>query len=388
LIAGGVRTPLGNSFTVYAPTDYGFFGLTELEAFSRLSVEPYVKATPAATLVMDFSGVRMWDIAALLWLVVGLDHYRRDAGLSFKLRLPEGKPGMSDESRSKLDRSADFLRRWRFDEALRNIESDISRILVPEQRSYFDPPEPRRFYLPSKAIDQNRLLQSLLSRRLTEIRNLADPSFTGSAPIAPENISQCIREFQAERMGDILAAQCGIERRTADLFADHLLTEALLNIQEHPNATIGMLSISVLGGQELILSVVDNGDSIPSTIFERYAKEEGSDVSYVKANFDVKKIGVITDFATQPGVTRKTGHLTEKAGMGLTYIKEDTLKVFGGALSIISDGAKVFYKGRNCEPVISEWPHAWRGNLLRIAIQLPKHQPESNIIVSSAPAAS
>ena len=84
---------------------------------------------------MDFSGVRVWDIAALLWLVVGLDHYRRHLGISFKLSLPEGRTGMSADDREAFDRSADYLRRWRFDRALRNIDVDVSRLLVREQEN-------------------------------------------------------------------------------------------------------------------------------------------------------------------------------------------------------------------------------------------------------------
>jgi hypothetical protein len=140
----------------------------------------------------------MWDIAAVLWLVVALDHYRRNAGMSIRLRLQEGRSAMSERDRHDFDKSADFLRRWRFDRGLQNIDADVSNILVPEQRGYFDPPDPRRFYLAAREPDESGLLQSLMSRRLTEIRCLSDPSFTGSNPISPERISQCIREFQAE----------------------------------------------------------------------------------------------------------------------------------------------------------------------------------------------
>ena len=132
-----------------------------------------------------------------------------------------------------------------------------------------------------------------------------------------------------------------------------------------------MLSISILGaGKELILSVVDNGDSIPSTIFSRHPLSvQGS--GYTKQVLTVEQIGQITDFATHPGITRKIGPLAEKAGMGLTYIKEDTVKIFGGSLSIVSDGAKVSYRDKETSPSVAACSHPWRGNLLRIAIPLP-----------------
>ena len=387
---GGVA-PVGNSFTVYAQTDRGgFFGLTELEAFTRLSVEPYINANPPTTLIMDFSSVRIWDIASLLWMVVGLDHFRRDAGLAFRIRLPEARHGMSEADRDAVEKSADYLRRWRFDRALEHIDSDITRLLVPDQQRYFNPPEPKRFYVASKVIDDTRLLQSLISRRLTEIRNLSDPSFTGTAPISPEKISKCIREFQAERIGDILTAQCAIEKRKSDLFSDHLLTEALLNVQEHPNATIGLISISLMGKTgELILSVVDNGESIPSTIFSKYHSDQAKSLlpsTYTRAGLDAKTIGEITDYATQPGVTRKTGPFVEKTGMGLTYIKEDTLNIFQGKLTIVSDGVKVTYtKDGGGVPAITNWSHPWRGNLLRIAIPVQRSvRPTSESVPDAA----
>ena len=372
-----------DSFTVYARPSKGFFGLTELETFTKLNVDPYAKAKSEATLILDFSTVRLWDIAAIVWMVVALDHYRRNAGLSFLLRLPEERPGMSVSDRDDFARSADYLRRWRFDRGLQNIDADVANILVPEQRDYFNPAEPRRFYIAAKIRDESHLAQSLMSRRLTEIRCLSDPSFTGSTPISPERISQCIREFQAERIGDILTVQCGIEKRKADLFADHLLTEALLNVQEHPNATIGLVAISLMGRtKELILTVVDNGDSIPQTIFPRYLSDnpyEGypATAAYDRSQLTDEQKGKIAHHATKPGVTRKTGPEAQNAGMGLTYIREDSVNAFHGKLTIVTDGVKLTYADKaEAEPERSEWSHAWRGNLVRIAIPttgLPRH---------------
>ena len=377
-----VASPLGNSFTVYAQPSGGFFGLTELETFVRLNVEPYLKSEPPTTLILDFSAVKVWDIAALLWMVVGLDHFHRYDGLSFRLRLPEGRPGMSDPDRDTFDRAADYLRRWRLDRALQNIDSDVRRLLVPSQTSYFIPPEPRRFYIPSKVLDEGHLLQAFMSRRLTEIRSLSDPSFTGSAQISPDNISRCIREFQAERIGDILTSQCGIDKRKADLFADEILTEALLNIQEHPNATIALFSISLMGrSRELILSVVDNGESIPSTIYPRYkADYSGAEHAdrYDRGSVPLEDRGRIADHATKPGVTSKSGPGSENAGMGLTYIKRDTVNDFAGKLTIVTDGVKLTYsKSVDKEMAVEPWLHPWRGNLLRIAIPM-KHLTDTD----------
>jgi hypothetical protein len=312
-------------------------------------------------------------------MIVALDHYRREAAVSFILRLPDGSPGMAVDDKDAFDKSADYLRRWRFDKGLKNIVADVSSLLVREQKDYFDPPEPRRFYKPSTISGESGLLQSLMSRRLTEIRCLSDPSFSGSDPISPGKISQCIKDFQAERIGDILSAQCGIDKRTADLFADHILTEALLNVQEHPNATIGMVAISLMGRTgELLLSVVDNGDSIPQTIYPRYLRDTGGPIAeYDRDALSNEERGKIAHHATKRGVTRKLVVESEKAGMGLTYIREDSVNTFHGKLTIITDRVRNTYVGNSeKEPETSQWSHEWRGNLLRIAIPVAKLSSE------------
>jgi len=367
------------SNTVYAHTKNGFFGLSQLETFVNLNLEPYAKSKSQETLTLDFATVRVWDIAALLWMIVALDHYRREAAVSFILRLPDGSPGMAVDDKDAFDKSADYLRRWRFDKGLKNIVADVSSLLVREQKDYFDPPEPRRFYKPSTISGESGLLQSLMSRRLTEIRCLSDPSFSGSDPISPGKISQCIKDFQAERIGDILSAQCGIDKRTADLFADHILTEALLNVQEHPNATIGMVAISLMGRTgELLLSVVDNGDSIPQTIYPRYLRDTGGPIAeYDRDALSNEERGKIAHHATKRGVTRKLVVESEKAGMGLTYIREDSVNTFHGKLTIITDRVRNTYVGNSeKEPETSQWSHEWRGNLLRIAIPVAKLSSE------------
>ena len=208
---------------------------------------------------------------------------------------------------------------------------------------------------------------------------------TGLVPISPDKISECIRQFQSERIGDILNTQCAIEKRKADLFSDHLLTEALLNVQEHPHATIGLVAISTMGrSNELILSVVDNGASIPETIYPRYLRDkslkkdkEGPETSeYQRDKIKPSLRGEITNHATQKGVTSKIGPESLNAGMGLTYIKEDSINEFRGKLTIITDSIKLTYvNDANAEPKTDEWYHGWRGNLIRIAIPVGPSRP-------------
>lgn len=368
-----------NTHLYAQPSRAGFFGLSQLQSFTHDVIEGHLDAKEGVFL--DFSAVKVWDVAALLWLVVALHHYRRNKGLAFLMQLPEGTHALPGDNREALDKSADYLRRWRFDRALQNIDIDVDRLLVPEQRGYFSPPEPRKYYRDQPVETQPGLLQSLISRRLAEIRSLADAGFGGSALISPQSISACVREFQAERIGDILAVQCGIEKRTADLFGDHLLTEALLNVQEHPNASVALVGISVMGNtNELILTVVDNGDSIPSTIYERYLKDHGSSSdkrpAYSRHTMPASDRATIADHATKRGVTRKKGAEAQKAGMGLTYIKEDAVDTFHGKLWIITDSIGLRYKKRASDPPERrEWYHSWPGNLVRIAVPLAIADP-------------
>jgi hypothetical protein len=356
-----------------ARPDRGVFSLSQLLEFTRLGIEPYANSGSSQEIILNLSLVRVWDIASLLWLAVALHHYRHNAGLSFVLRLPQATDGMSDKDRRDFDMSADFLRRWKFDCALRKIVDVVDDILVPEQKGYFAS-GPRRFYLDKTTTDNRGLLQSLISRRLVEIQDLADTELPGPKAITPDSISRFVARFQAERIGDILCAQCGIEKRTGDLFSDHLLTEALMNVQEHPNATIGMVGISVLGNsKELVLCVVDNGDPIPETIAARYDRDHESVAEECSSERRIahELKARIIDYATQPGVTSKVGELGQKAGMGLTYIKQDTLDAFHGKMRIVTDSVCLRYSnGSGAKPRSEDWPHSWRGNLLRIAIPL------------------
>lgn len=367
-------------YRVYAqPSPTGFFGLSHLRAFGAGAVDPYAQAQVEQPLILDFSLVKVWDIAALLWLVIALQHYRQ-AGVSFRLKLPEGDPEKHKTSdRDEYDKSADYLRRWAFRNALLNLSPDPETLLVPEQQAYFSPPEPRRFYKERSQADETGVLQSLISRRLVHIRNLAGPPRSGKSSISNDRITECIADFQSARMGDILHVQCGINKRDADLFAEHLLTEALLNVREHPNASIGLIALSTLGAvNQLVLAVADNGDSIPSTIFPAYCADHlemvnrGS-VRYNKDLLAPAQRAELIHYATQPGVTRKIPFLdkSKQIGMGLTYIREDTVNTFKGRLRIVADNVIVTYEPDSSDPFTwREWGHSWKGNLLRITIPL------------------
>ncbi|KJU86831.1 ATP-binding region, ATPase-like domain protein [Candidatus Magnetobacterium bavaricum] len=362
-------------YTLYAhPDKGGFFGLSALHNFNNSVLEPYSKAQIDETLILDFSLVKVWDISALLWLTIALHHYRR-VGLPFILRLPEGKQDMSDKERDEYDKSADYLRRWKFYDALLNISMEPSELLVPEQHAFFSTGGPLRFYKDYKQPNESGLMEAFMSRRLFQIWNLSDPKTYGATNMS-QHISEHIQMFQSKGIGNILCTQCGIKKRDADLFADHLLTEALLNVCEHPNATIGLIAISIMGKtKELVLCIADNGDSIPETIHPTYRDNnpdnEATNSQYNR-DLSTKDKASLADYATQKNVTRKSGDEAKGAGMGLTYIKEDTLSVFKGKFRIITDQVSLKHEGKDASSYVEEeWKHPWKGNLLRIAIPIP-----------------
>ena len=363
-----------NFYPLFAPTSYGFFALSNLHLFCHAQIDPLLGLSSDTTVILDFSSVKVWDISALLWLTLSLQHYKKE-GLRFQIKLPEPQLGMNGKEKDEYQRSADFLRRWRFDTALLHV-GELEDILVPEQHDYFSS-GPEVYYQEGREIlTPQGLLEKLLSNRLVEIRDLTERSGSlGGRQISDFEVEKCIREFNDAKIGNVLANNCDISVTDAECFAEHLVTECLLNMQQHPNATTGLLSVSILGrSKELILAVADNGDSIPSTILSVYNKNHNTSYSLKslqKLSTEIR--ASIIHFATQPYVSRKPMITEEDIGLGLTYIKEDTIGKFKGKVRIISNSVQALYKDNiDGEPHSVEWKHCWRGNLLRISIPLKK----------------
>jgi len=353
------------------PTPGGFFGPRQLASFTSNQLGPYWELRDSYSFILDFSRVRVWDVAALLWLVICFNHYK-EHGLRFRLRLPEAEGDMSDGEADACLRSGDFLRRWRFDDALRNI-CDPQFLLIPEQADYFQGGE-RKFYKPRQVLDPRGVLQSLLSEGLTEIMNLSDlDSLGANKRVLPVMIDGCVARFQQADVGGIIQEHCGVDRRTADFFADHLLKESLLNTLEHPDASIGLMGVSVMGASpELILAVADNGRSIQSTILDHYNEQNSTSFTIEQlGQLPDEARGDILDYATWPLVSRKPKIHGKQVGMGLTYIKRDVVNQFGGNLRLLAEGVRLTYQSTPERPDACEaFAQPWPGNLLRISLPL------------------
>jgi hypothetical protein len=368
-----------NYFPLYAPvTKDGWFNLDALNQFCESQLDQIVerefcKNDKNITYLLEFQAVRMWDISALLWLSIALQYYRKQ-GLRFKIHLPDVKGDLDEYQYKSAAKSADFLRRWNFDIALSHIDK-LDRVLVPEQVEYFENNKLLHYRESDQVYSIDGKFEKPLTNKLLSIRDLSTfADEPGQGIISGKKIEDCIVEFHDINVGNILFNQCGLSKEDTESFADHLVGESLLNMKQHPDATSGFLAISRLGSSDkLILVVVDNGESIQSTITDVYNEKNGKNINkkVLPEGVDWEVRADMLHFATQPFVSSKPTTPGIEIGMGLTYIKEDTVDNFKGDFTIISESVIATYKeDSKRHPCISSWNHKWKGNLLRISIPI------------------
>ena len=388
--------------TLHAMEEPGFFGLKQLHRFFVDDIAPVFASRSHCRFVLDFSNVIYWDISALLWMVIALRHFQdrsveEDRHTVLKLRLPEPKDhGRPFADMLKADqnyaRSADYLRRWRFIDALKNLADDPEEMLVESQRGYISG-EPVH-YFPREIVGPAGLVDQLLSLRLAEIHNLVDLAVPlQHRRVSKERIETSVQDFIVHAVADVLHNQCGIAVDVANMFVTHLLYEGLENVLQHPNATIGMFSVSRTGADRLVLAIADNGDSICKTIYEHYRQTLGSEAMRLPHVYhrcalpsEVRRDLVV--HATQAGTSRKlmaaelnwqetslrtTVERGADIGIGLTHIRDATTKDFGGNLTVVTDGISIDFTtpsgNHESVPDSEDLGFPWQGNLLRIQIQ-------------------
>lgn len=365
-------------------TLYEFFGVDSL-------TEKYIADASCDQIEFDFSLIKYWDLTALMWLVVALKHYfypvdKFSHNVRFLIRLPNPSDAI------ELEKSADFLIRWEFDSALTNLIDDISEILVDEQKDYFE----RKIenYKPVAIEGYFDTDSELLSKNLVEIRNIG-----ANGVISNDSITRCTKVFSSSIMANVLIARAGVGENLAQAFSSVLVKEGLSNMKEHPDATLGMITVGInrinQTRSELILIMVDDGDPVQKTIKPHYAEylkankldgaqhvEETEDVFALR---DIHRIKML-NFATEPGVSRKYNYHDYKEqdgkftyGMGLTNIREcATLKApegFSGNLRIISGGVSGKFStsglSNDYDPSGTNLSRFnWNGNLIRISIPI------------------
>ncbi len=362
----------------------GVFKLSDLTVFCQTEIEPRCSKELKDPVLIDVSQVKVWDISALLWFAIALQHYRIQ-GLSFLLKFPDEPIRSRDLPVWQLDaeekafcKSRDFLRRWRFVRALKHV-CDPADILLPEQSQYFDI-LPKRFYGEGKSLKlEDGTTEYLLTNRLAEIHDLTRIEGTSQLPsISYSLIEEYVRRFSDSQTWNVIAQNCEVTRDDAQEFVSSLVGESLDNMHQHPSATSGFIAISVLGNtRELILAVVDNGYSISQTILDRYNADFKRKHRQSRLNkLSLKERAKIIDYALQPHVTSKKGDPPKgdkPFGLGLDHIRKTAVKTFKGKLRIVTMSTQIVYdKDHYDEPEITDYPQPWSGNLIRISIPLRK----------------
>jgi hypothetical protein len=379
--------------------EYGFFGLDELHQYFKEDVSPVFESFADGTIILDFTKIVYWDISALLWLVVGLDHLQKrnsvdGKNIRFRLQLPQpGHPEIPIKQMEKQDQlcvySADYLRRWRFIDALKNLADSPDDLLVESQAGYISG-EPLH-YFPRRLPGRTGLQETLLSLRLVEIRNLVDiAGLQSKRRINKNRCDNIVTDFITTAIADVLNNCCGISKDIANTFVTHLVSEGLENALQHPNANIGMISLSITGKDNLVVAIADNGESICQTIYEHYRRGQSAKgielpCSYTGLSLPSEIRRDLLNHATKEGVSRKTvsgdqqnwqeislkkvpGSVSQ-IGMGLTHIRDAAVRDFGGDLMIISEGIRVKFAtvaSNDDNPELKDFNFAWPGNLLRI----------------------
>jgi len=338
----------------------GFFSLSVLNRISTaMTVIHHHELSD--TIFLDFSMIEGWDPAALLWLIIGLKHFR-EQDFFVRLKLP-------DPSDMKFQRSANYLMRWNFDRALERVDR-LDNILIDEQIGYFN--KNLNYYRPS-----NRGGEEVLSNRLLQFCDLSQDNHEG---IDSNKINYFIKAFSESQLDNIVNVKTSFTKEQEYRFVHNILSEGLKNTKDHPNASFGMAVASVLGRtNELILAIADNGESICSTILNAYNEYNNISltpewyndaISFENIDNNIDTIRDVLDFATKEGITSKPD---DHEGMGLFYLKQDTLNSFikPGKLRILSSSIQIIYDSDNMKtPSVQKWYTSWKGNLLRVSIPL------------------
>lgn len=362
-----------------------------LSSFKKFAVRFAEEARGANGLVIDFQNVQFWDPAALLWFSLAVKE-RREAGVDIRLRLPDVdayklEPYVTEGKVDSMQKSADFLRRWRYDLVLKRL-GGVGNVLVDEQENFFHSGRQEE-YISATVLGPDGHRQEVMSKSLFPFCDFAAFEHEGLAPdkeigvgspvelpndqyrlcISRAAVNGMVQDLNTTVVADILSEYCAITRRGAHLFASKVITEALDNMEKHPDATFGMMAINKSKRErKLCLAVVDDGESICKTMMPTYNEAFGGSLTYEEARECQELAGAVLDYATYPEVSSKP----DSSGMGLYYIKHHSLYSLGGQLQVLTANVLSTYSKDDGEnsPRIERWPHSWEGNLIRVEIPI------------------
>ena len=373
-----------------------------------------------AAIVVNLSSVRWINIDSLLFLLCVLGRLKADSTqLTIILPEYEGKWLFNKTDPPEciaVRKVRDYLKRWRFSEALREAVGPLEEVLPSHQERYFD--DEAIFYRPATHFNEKGDKYELLSTLLLEITHMTRGD-AGNRHVSRDVIKQFLQDFSVK--GRLKWAVSKAVDRERDLyfakeFAQTLLWESLINTAEHPNATMSVLSVARSSDdQTFVIAIADNGDPIPNTIAEsfddvRETRQElypdslSQNDLRIASRIDAtdkaassittyRENAAATRYATESGTTSLKGQPRsligqeifdmepEEAdnfarGLGLFYVKERTIE-FGGTLTIRAGGSEVQFSPDSTKPegmstssrLVSKWP----GNLLSICLPILVH---------------
>lgn len=302
----------------------------------------------------NLSNTTWVDIGALLFSINIMNYLKRKKTF-LKIKLPEGGKGK---------KVRDFLKRWKFFDALEENVGQKETLIPPEQLHYLN--EKQKYYLPSTIRDPYSNVEELLSKDLVEIKSFTDIT-TEKREVSIEKIKRYIDTLEKTTVTPVLKKCLGLN--DVEIFSKNIIKEGLLNTLEHPDATISLLAMSK-EGPNLVIGICDNGKPVPDTIEGAYFKK------FPKEGVSTEKL---IDFATLEGITsieetdKRYISLDTKRGMGLFYLKKDSLRL-GGYLQIRAKNALTTFKTTENNEIELKTQNVsqWTGNLIKIFLPLKK----------------
>lgn len=342
---------------------------------------------------ISFQNVSFWDPAALLWFSLCIKKLLEVEGKLIQLRLPDPEAiakysSVPISNINKVQKSADFLRRWQFDLVLRRL-GDLENLLIPEQRNYFSSSGEKTY--PSRTVyDTYGEAYEMVSTSLFPFFDFAtlqqvdngvecdscndDKSSEAKSSsyrlaINRSTVNGRIEDLTRDAVAGVLEKSCGIPDGSAKLFVKKIVGEALDNMEKHPKASFGMMALNrSIKENKIYLTVVDNGESICKTILSTYNQDNCHNYSYDEVLEQSDVAAEILNYSTFPEVSSKA----ESSGMGLYWMKKYSVKDFEGTLQILTSGVLCNYSNNDytSPPQHESWRHNWEGNLLRVEIPM------------------
>lgn len=347
------------------------FGLNEFEKeLSKLRTE--IDKGGFQSIDFNLIKVRMIDIGALLYLICILN-FLKAKGLQVNITLPESKEEADEKDKEAVGKVRDFLKRWRFGVALEENVGMLQNLLPEHQQGYFE--GPLEYYKPRIETTPEGKIEPLISVRLMEITSLTETDRKeGRKIVSREKIEEYVNRLNHYTIRRIVAEALGFSDAKVEQFGKVLIREGLLNTEEHPDATISLISmVREPSFSHLVIAIVDNGDGIPDTIRDVYENDPSvkkveipSDADLINYAFDSHLI----EYATQAMTTSKPHRPDPNRGMGLYYLK--TLSAdFGGYMIVRAGGASVQFKKEDDKiKRFDRQVSKWRGNLIKIFLPL------------------